>query len=242
MTRKKSKPAREAGASSAAGAPVQAELGLQLDVPERPGLEWETRCGYPKEAVAGVDEAGRGCLAGPVVAAAVVLPDVIDFEAHPWLKQVTDSKKLTAEIREQLFEPICRWARSFAIAEASPGEIDEINILYASHLAMARAVERLKVRPWRVLVDGNICPKQLLENGRPVVKGDLRCLSIACASILAKVHRDRLMVELDSRYPGYGFAAHKGYPTPVHLAALGRLGPSSIHRRSYAPVAALLTV
>jgi ribonuclease HII len=185
-----------------------------------------------KALVAGVDEAGRGPLAGNVVAAAVVLPK--DFDGAG----ITDSKKLTEKQRERAFEKIQAGALAFCIAEATPAEIDRLNILRATHLAMKRAVEGLSLSPDTVFVDG-LPVRGLHPDCRNFVKGDSRSLCIAAASILAKVTRDRQMVEAESLYPGYGFAAHKGYPSPAHLSALRTLGPCLIHRRSFGPVAQL---
>ena len=182
-----------------------------------------------EELVAGVDEVGRGPLCGPVVTAAVILDP-----ARPILG-LNDSKKLSEARREQLFEEIREKALAWCIARAEVAEIDRLNILHATMLAMQRAVEGLQVTPRLALIDGNRCPR-LAVPAAPVVKGDARVPAIAAASILAKVSRDREMAELDVRYPGYGLAGHKGYPTPVHLEALRRLGPSEIHRRSFAPV------
>ncbi len=188
---------------------------------------------YSGYLLAGVDEVGRGPLAGDVVAAAVILdPD------QP-IKGLDDSKKLTEKRREQLFDEIVVKARSWCIARASVAEIDQLNILHASLLAMKRAVEGLSVQPEHVLVDGNKLPRWNYVS-EAVVKGDSRVEAISAASILAKVTRDREMTLLDKTYPGYGFAGHKGYPTSVHLAALERLGVTPIHRRSYAPVKARL--
>lgn len=182
-------------------------------------------------APAGVDEAGRGPLAGPVVAAAVILPEGYD---HPAIR---DSKALSPKARERAFSIIVADAVAFAIAEASPQEIDTINILQASLLAMRRAVERLSVVPDFLYVDGTFpVPFDLPQ--QPLVKGDARCRSVAAASILAKVTRDASMCAFDRLYPGYGFAAHKGYPTRDHYAAIGRLGPCPIHRRTFRGVVA----
>jgi len=183
--------------------------------------------------VAGVDEAGRGPLAGPVVAAAVILDDL-----KP-IKGLADSKVLTALRREKLFDEIRAKALCCAIASASVEEIDRLNILHATLLAMQRAVEALRLPPHRVVVDGNRVPR-LKVPVAAVVKGDSKVAAISAASILAKVQRDRLCQELHERYPGYGFAGHKGYPTAEHLDALRRLGPCEAHRRSYAPVRAAL--
>jgi ribonuclease HII len=188
--------------------------------------------GAGKLLVAGVDEAGRGPLAGSVVAAAVILPQ--DFDGAG----ITDSKKLSEKQRERFFERIVSEATAFCIAEASPAEIDSINILRATHLAMKRAVAGLKIPPDTVFVDG-LPVRGLHESCESFVKGDSRSLCIAAASILAKVTRDRQLIEADALYPGYGFAGHKGYPSPSHLAALKTLGPCPIHRRSFGPVAQL---
>lgn len=185
----------------------------------------------------GVDEAGRGPLAGPVVAAAVILDP-----ARP-IRQLDDSKRLSEAHREALFDEICECAAGWAIAEASVAEIDEINILQASMLAMRRAVLALLDAGHaidRAHIDGNRCP-ELPIIGRALVGGDGTDPAIAAASILAKVARDRQIVALDAEHPGYGLARHKGYPTPAHLAALTELGPSPIHRRSFAPVRRLLS-
>lgn len=182
--------------------------------------------------IAGVDEVGRGPLAGDVVAAAVILSD-------PAPAGVTDSKALTAKRRECLADVIRKEAISWALGRATVAEIDELNILEASLLAMRRAVEGLSVTPTLVLVDGNRLPRWSFES-RAIVKGDLREPAIGAASILAKVQRDGEMQALHDQYPGYGFDQHKGYPTKAHLAALERLGVTPIHRRSFAPVKRLL--
>jgi ribonuclease HII len=180
--------------------------------------------------VAGVDEAGRGPLAGAVYAAAVILPDSHD------LPGLNDSKKLTARRREILYDQIIAQAMAYVVTSASVAEVDSLNILQASLLAMRRAVTALATQPGFVFVDGSHCPLWSYPS-RAVVRGDSRIASIAAASVLAKVTRDRVMTDLDRRYPGYGFAKHKGYPTPEHLAALALLGPCPEHRRSFAPVA-----
>jgi ribonuclease HII len=182
--------------------------------------------------IAGVDEVGRGPLAGDVIAAAVILPD------YP-LSGLTDSKALSETRRVALAEMIQHEAKAWALGRSSVAEIDELNILQASLLAMRRAVEALSICPDLVLVDGNRLPKWPYE-ARAIVKGDLTEPAISAASILAKVARDREMVELDGRYPGYGLATHKGYPTKAHLAALRERGVSPIHRRSFGPVKRLL--
>ena len=183
--------------------------------------------------VCGVDEAGRGPLAGPVYAAAVVL----DPAAH--IVGLADSKVLTAVRRLELAGQIRRHARAWAVASASVAEIDAINILQASLLAMRRAVEQLEVAPDEVLVDGNRCP-QIGYPVRAIVKGDNLIAAISAASILAKTARDAEMLRLHQIYPNYGLDRHKGYPTAAHLAALERHGVSEIHRRSYAPIRRLL--
>jgi ribonuclease HII len=182
--------------------------------------------------VAGVDEVGVGPLAGPVVAAAVVLPPRVS------LPGLDDSKQLTREDRERLDVEIRAQALAVSVAEASIEEIDRLNILRASLLAMLRAVRGLGVAPDHVLVDARTIP-DLAVPQTAVVDGDARDGSIAAASIVAKVHRDALMRRLDAALPGYGFAQHKGYATREHLAALARLGPSPQHRRSFAPVSQL---
>ena len=183
--------------------------------------------------VAGVDEAGRGALVGNVVAAAVILP------AHFDLLGLTDSKKLSARQREVLFEAITAQALAWCAAVASPAEIDAMNIHHATLLAMRRAVEGLATPPQSVLVDGKFTPV-LAMPARAIVGGDASEACIAAASIIAKVTRDRQMMELEARFPGYGFAVHKGYGTKAHLAALARLGATPEHRRSYAPVRAVM--
>ena len=181
--------------------------------------------------LAGVDEAGRGPLAGPVVAAAVILDDL-----HP-IRGLADSKTLSPRRREALFDEIRARALCCCIASASAQEIDQLNILQATLLAMRRAVEGLRLMPHRVVVDGNRVPVLRMPVAA-VVKGDAKLAAISAASILAKVHRDRLCLELEGRFPGYGFAGHKGYPTAEHLAALQRQGPCAEHRLSFAPVRA----
>ncbi len=182
--------------------------------------------------VAGVDEVGRGPLAGDVVAAAVILGD-----SPP--AGLTDSKALSPRQRERLAETIRSEAVAWSLGRATVAEIDELNILQASLLAMRRAVEALSVQPSLVLVDGNHLPRWSYE-ARAVIKGDLSEPAISAASIVAKVTRDSEMVILDDLYPGYGFAAHKGYPTKAHLAALASLGVSPVHRQSFGPVKRLL--
>ncbi|MEJ2059522.1 MAG: ribonuclease HII [Gammaproteobacteria bacterium] len=179
--------------------------------------------------VAGVDEAGRGPLAGPVVAGAVILDPDAPIEG------LADSKKLSERRRERLAAEIEQKALAWGLGFADEREIDEINILHASMLAMQRAVAELKVAPGLALVDGNRCPDLPCET-RAIVGGDSTEAAISAASILAKVARDRYMLELDGRHPEYGFARHKGYPTAAHIEALGRHGPSPCHRLSFAPV------
>ncbi|MFC3606412.1 ribonuclease HII [Stutzerimonas tarimensis] len=186
-----------------------------------------------EELVAGVDEVGRGPLCGPVVTAAVILDP-----ARP-ICGLNDSKKLSQARREALFDEICSKALAWSIARADVEEIDRLNILHATMLAMQRAVEGLGVTPRLALIDGNRCPALAVPSA-PVIQGDAQVPAIAAASILAKVSRDREMGQMDLHYPGYGFASHKGYATAVHLEALQRLGPTPIHRRSFAPVRMLL--
>lgn len=179
--------------------------------------------------IAGVDEVGRGPLAGDVVAAAVILdPD------HP-IEGLADSKLLSPERREKLHDLILAHALSTAVARASVHEIDSLNILHASLLAMHRAVSALHIQPAFVYVDGNRLPKWQYKS-EAIVEGDNRIAGIAAASILAKVTRDRELLTLDAQYPGYGFAQHKGYATAQHLKALRDLGPTPVHRRSFMPV------
>ena len=184
--------------------------------------------------VAGVDEAGRGPLAGPVVAAAVILDDECPIDG------LRDSKLLTEARRVELAKAVRRRARAFAVALAEPAEIDGVNILQASLLAMERAVLRLGLKPDLLRVDGRQIPRfdgaEQPFLAEPVVRGDQLVPAISAASILAKVYRDRLMRRWHRRYPHYGFDSNKGYPTPRHLAALSRFGPCPIHRQSFAPV------
>lgn len=188
--------------------------------------------------LAGVDEAGRGCLAGPVVAGAVVIAEAdIEALAEGDLKAANDSKQLTEKRREALYECLLHHPKVHCgVGIASAQEIDSINILNATHLAMRRALESLPTLPAHALVDG-LPVKGLPLPHTAIVKGDARSLLISCASIIAKVTRDHLCAELDTRYPGYDFAKHKAYGTKSHLAALHRLGPCPEHRRSFAPVA-----
>ena len=178
----------------------------------------------------GTDEAGRGCLAGPVTAAAVIL------KKNFLNNDIDDSKKISKTNRYKLKDIIEKEALEFSFTHIFPKKIDEINILQASLLAMTRAVDALPIRPDFVCVDGNRCPQWSFAS-LAVVKGDAKVASISAASIVAKVVRDRELILLDQQYPGYGFAQHKGYPTAAHFAALERLGPTPAHRRTFAPVA-----
>jgi len=186
-------------------------------------------CSYQDVLLAGVDEVGRGPLVGDVVTAAVIL------NPEKPIKGLADSKKISEKKREALFDEIQEKALCWSIARATPAEIDALNILQASLLAMKRAVEALQIQPEFVLVDGNRLP-QWHYSAEAVVKGDSRVPVISAASILAKVQRDREMSVLDLQYPDYGFAIHKGYPTVQHMEALQRLGATPVHRKSYAPV------
>lgn len=192
-----------------------------------PTFEYEEKH-YSKgfTSICGVDEAGRGPLCGPVVAAAVILPLGLEIEG------LNDSKKLSEKKREALYDVICEKAIAYAIAEASPAEIDEINILNASMLAMNRAIEALPIPADFALIDGN-CSRGFNIPTETVVKGDAKSYSIAAASILAKVTRDRGCIELDRQYPEYGIAKHKGYPTKDHMDAVRQYGPSPIYRKSF---------
>ena len=192
-----------------------------------PSYEFESaalEAGYT--VIAGTDEAGRGPLAGPVYAAAVILPMGLVIDG------LNDSKKLTEKKREALFDVICKEALSYGIAYATPKEIDELNILNASQLAMRRAVAMLTPTPDLVLVDGNVA-REFPMDTKTVVKGDSLSMSIAAASILAKVSRDSVMTELAKEYPQYQLEKHKGYPTPLHMNLVRELGPSPIHRKTF---------
>jgi ribonuclease HII len=195
---------------------------------KQPSLEWDT-----PGLIAGVDEAGRGPLAGPVVAAAVILDELKPIQG------LADSKKLSEKRREKLFDEIRAKALCFSIAEASVEEIDTLNILQATMLAMKRAVEGLRLKPHKVLVDGNRLPS-LDILAEAIVQGDAKVSAISAASILAKVQRDRLCASMHQAHPQYGFDQHKGYGTPAHLEALAAHGASPWHRRSFAPVAKVL--
>ena len=185
------------------------------------------------DLLCGVDEVGRGPLAGPVVAAAVILDPEYSISG------LADSKKLSQKRREKLYSEICQHALCWSLGRAEAQEIDRINILQASLLAMQRAVEGLRIEPHHALVDGNHLPR-LNCSAEAVIKGDATVACISAASIVAKVTRDREMVALDAEYPGYGLARHKGYPTRQHLQALQELGVSRLHRRSFGPVRRLL--
>lgn len=201
-----------------------------FDIPDLSTLHFEDRArsrGF--RAVAGIDEAGRGPLAGPVVAAAVILPDRFD------LPGLTDSKKLTEKQRTLLFPEIRRQAMAIGLGVVSPGDIDRLNILQATLLAMGLAVQRLRLPADFLLIDG-ISPLPLPLPQQTLKQGDSRSLSIAAASVIAKVVRDRMMAGYDRRHPGYGLARHKGYGSREHLAAIRRLGPSPVHRRSFSGV------
>lgn len=193
----------------------------------------EAQLAGSRAAVAGVDEAGRGPLAGPVVAAAVVLDLSRDWDG------LDDSKQVTAAKREEMFARVLQGARAFRWCVAGPRTIERVNIRRATLGAMARSVTGLAVRPELVLVDGTDTVPGLALEQQAVVDGDATCLSIAAASIVAKVVRDRIMLRLDRVWPVYGFAKHKGYGTPEHLAALREHGPCPAHRATYAPVMAL---
>ncbi|WP_394133422.1 ribonuclease HII [Marinobacter nauticus] len=186
-------------------------------------------CSYRGSLLAGVDEVGRGPLIGAVVTAAVILDP-----ARP-IPGLADSKKLTEKKRLRLYDDILENAAAWSLGRCEASEIDELNIYQATMLAMKRAVEGLTIAPEYVLVDGNRCPKWQWPS-EPVIKGDSRVEAISAASILAKVTRDREMEALDVRFPGFGLSQHKGYPTPVHLEALNRLGVTPEHRRSFRPV------
>ena len=188
--------------------------------------------------IAGIDEAGRGALAGPVVAAAVILPCRIDA---PWLDQVKDSKQLSPAKRELLFHNIHQIAISIGISLAPPEVIDAQGIIKATRLAMKLAIDQLSPPPESLLIDYMLLPEVPLPQ-KGITNGDKLCFSIACASIMAKVARDHLMIELDRTYPGYGLAQHKGYGTEKHLSCLRQLGPSPIHRQSFKPVRDIIKV
>ncbi|USE34016.1 ribonuclease HII [Endozoicomonas sp. SCSIO W0465] len=195
-------------------------------------LDWR-ETSDPGIIIAGVDEVGRGPLCGPVIAAAVVLGPT-----RP-IKGLDDSKKLSEKRREALFDVICNNALAWSLGRAEVAEIDELNILHATMLAMQRAVKGLSVKPELAYIDGNRCPS-LSCRAEAIIKGDSRVAEIAAASIIAKVTRDREMQLMDEEWPGYGISKHKGYPTKMHLEALRKLGPTPVHRRSFKPVRELL--
>ena len=199
-------------------------------------FEREAKAVRPELVIAGVDEAGRGPLAGPVVAAAVILPPEEEFDLP-----VNDSKALDEAFREELGELLRSDPRVvWAVAERSAGAIDRINILRATHEAMREAVMSLKIHPDMAFVDG-LRVRDFPVEARFIVKGDAQSASVAAASIIAKTHRDHLMMELDKVYPGYGFAQHKGYGTAQHLEALRKLGPCPEHRKTFGPVARIIS-
>jgi ribonuclease HII len=203
-----------------------------------PNLDEEDKLreeGY--ELIAGIDEVGRGALAGPVVASAVILPHPANL---PWFELVRDSKELNSRKRESLFDLITKEAVAVGIGIVPPQVIDSVNILKATRIAMMQAVEKLPIQPGFLLVD-RLGLSQCPIPQRGITRGDKTCLSIACASIIAKVTRDRMMEEFDKTYPGYGFARHKGYGTGIHLSCLRKLGPSPIHRLYFAPVRNIIT-
>lgn len=222
------KPAKSAKAAVKTAKSKPKSLSKSLIKAEQVALHWDA-----PGLMAGVDEAGRGPLAGPVVAAAVILD-----ELNP-IKGLADSKTLSAARREKLYNEIRAKALCCSVAEASVAEIDEINILQATMLAMRRAVEGLRLKPVKVLVDGNRIP-QLDVLAEAIVKGDSKVQAISAASILAKVTRDRWCAELHAKFPQYGFDQHKGYGTARHLAALNEFGACPEHRRTFAPVSAVL--
>jgi ribonuclease HII len=208
------------------------------DMSQLPNLDHENELksqGY--ELVAGIDEVGRGALAGPVVASAVILPHPASL---PWFELVRDSKELNSRKRESLFDLINKEAVAVGIGIIPPQVIDSVNILRATRLAMMQAVEKLLPQPTFLVIDRITLPQCPIPQ-RGITRGDKLCLSIACASIIAKVTRDRMMQQFDQIYPGYGFAQHKGYGTGNHVSCLHKLGPSPIHRLYFAPVRKLIT-
>jgi ribonuclease HII len=208
------------------------------DMSQFPNLDHENELksqGY--ELIAGIDEVGRGALAGPVVASAVILPHPANLA---WLGLVRDSKELTSKKRESLFALISREAMAVGIGIVPSQVIDSINILKATKLAMMQAVKKLPQQPNFLIID-RVTLSQCPIPQRGITRGDKLCLSIACASIIAKVTRDRMMAEFDQTYPGYGFAQHKGYGTGGHISCLQKLGPSPIHRLYFAPVRDIIT-
>ncbi|QDK37887.1 ribonuclease HII [Bdellovibrio sp. NC01] len=218
------KPAKKSLSSAVAKKPIKKPAKKK---PELPKVEWRE---YSPHPIIGVDEVGRGCLAGPVYAAAVI------FKSDELADQVTDSKLISEERREELAELICKH-HHVGIGHATVEEIDELNILQASLLAMKRAIEALKVSTGHVLVDGNQkIPNLVGFEQSTLIQGDLRAAPISAASIVAKVTRDRLMKELGAQYPAYGFELHKGYSTPVHKNSIVEHGPCIWHRKSFAGV------
>lgn len=202
-----------------------------------PSLEFENTASAEigSQLIAGLDEAGRGAIAGPVVAASVILP--LD---QPWLTtrlgDVNDSKQISAMKRELLHDLIVEFALSYGVGSATPDEIDQFGIVGATILAMERAADLLKPQPAYLLIDGRIRLKKVPLPQRSIIRGDSHSLSIAAASILAKVTRDRMMLDQEDLYPDYGFGRHKGYCTAIHVEALSKHGPCPIHRRSFAPI------
>jgi ribonuclease HII len=203
-------------------------------IPPEPTLDFELPLwDNGTKFIAGIDEAGRGPLAGPVSAAAVILPE--DRSLCSKLRGVRDSKQMSPADREYWADFLKREAISFGIGFADPGEIDSLGIIRATRLAVQRALEAMQVPPQHLLLDYLQLPDITIPQ-TPIIKGDARCISIAAASILAKTARDSLMCEMETCYPGYGFARHKGYATPEHIGALERLGPCPIHRYSFSPI------
>jgi len=215
---------------------IKLQVGRRVDL-QMPTLELEEAVSSEigTRLIAGLDEAGRGAIAGPVTAAAVVLP-LNQPESLARLSEVDDSKKLPAKTRARLFDEIVELALAFGIASASAGEIDQNGIIGATKLAMRRAVALLNPQPVYLLIDGRIKLKEPVLPQRSIIRGDAKSLSIASASILAKVTRDRIMIENQQRFPYYGFSRHKGYCTKEHVEALFELGPSPEHRHTFAPV------
>ncbi|WP_321952923.1 ribonuclease HII [Paraburkholderia bannensis] len=224
-TVKRAKAAPKAAVKPKAPSQAAQKRAVRLQLAEQAGLLFES----PEDVICGVDEAGRGPLAGPVVAAAVILDP-----ARP-IAGLDDSKALTAKSRDALYDLIVERSLAWCVAEASVEEIDTLNILHATMLAMRRAVEGLSIKPTLAKIDGNRCPV-LPVRSEAVIGGDALVPAISAASIIAKVTRDRMLLELHTAFPAYGFDAHAGYGTPQHLAALRAHGPCTHHRRSFAPV------
>jgi ribonuclease HII len=199
----------------------------------KPSFKFEIEEGFPTLPVAGVDEVGRGCLAGPVYCAAALFPEAVIAKKPRWLRKVTDSKMLTPEVRKEMSEILKRELISYSIVSVSESIILEKNILHASMWGMEEAIRLSHIQSHRVLVDGNRVPPGLIGRGRAIIKGDLRSYSIAAASILAKVARDEWMEKLHETYPQYGWIRNKGYPTPDHKEALLRHGSTPIHRQGF---------